>query len=238
MTRKPAPPRGRRPRVKASKFRNRKYGVESKTLVGRFRGLTGLPLPAKLKTQLTYFQEGVSTQGSTPLLSAYQYALNSTYDPYVTGGGHEPMGYKQLMAFYQFCRVDKCRVVVEFTPGTGTGNPPSVGFQISENSSYSPTNLSEIVERGNCVYATLPNVAGYAGKVVLKKSWDASKWYPTYQKYDEQFANTLNAGPTGELVYGNVFFIGPNGATYTDGYYKIKLVMDVEFYGQVQLNQS
>lgn len=244
---RPMPPRGRRPkRVSMNRrIRGRKYGLSSRSSANAiaarasFVGLRGLPLPPKLRTTLTYVQEGVSTGGPTGTINNFQYALNSVYDPYVTAGGHQPMGYDQLMAFYQFCCVDKCRVTVTFTPGTGTNNPPFAGVQFTENSSFAPSDLSVIAERGNVTYTNVPNVAGYNGKpIVVKRSWDASKWYPTFQKYDEQFANTATSGPSGELAYANVFILGPSAGTYSDIYYQIRLTYDVEFYGQVQLNQS
>lgn len=199
----------------------------------------GLPVPPKFRTTLTYSQQGASTIGGTGVLTTQQYALNSTYDPFVAAGGHQPMGFDQLMLFYQFCNVLGATVTCTFTPGTGTSNPPYVGFQFSENGSYSPTDISQIIERGNCVYGMLPNVAGATKPVILKKGWSAKKWWNKTIINQSENANTSSAGPTGELAYCNIFITGPtSGAAYSDCYYNIKIEYHCEFYGQLQLNQS
>lgn len=238
---KPTPPSGRPKRSMGKKLRRlRERWITNRPLTMRAVGVRGLPMPPKFKTTLTYVQEGVTTGGGTGALSYFTYALNSTYDPYVTAGGHQPMGYDQLMALYNFCRVDKCKIICQFTPGTtNTDNPSYCGIQITENSAYAPSSLAQIVERGNCNYVNVPNNAGYNGKpIIVRRTWNASTWYPKYQKYDEQFSSTASAGPSGELCYVQVFAIGPNQATYSNVYYRIELLMDVEFYGQLQLDQS
>lgn len=210
-----------------------------KTVTTYVNPRAGLPLPPKFRTTLTYSQQGVTGNGGTATLSTYQYALNSVYDPYVTAGGHQPMGYDQLTNFYQFCRVYGAKVTVTFTPGTGTSNNPYVGIQFSENSSYSPSTLSEVIERGNCVYAMLPNQPGCTKQITLKKGWSAKKWWNGVYSKDQSNANTASNGPTGELAYCNVFALPPtSGVNYSDCYYNIKIEYYVEFYGQLQLNQS
>lgn len=238
MTRnfKARPPKRRRiARRTGASFRTRKY-----TNITRIMPREGLPLPPKLRTVLTYCHNGVTGGGAGGTLSTHQFSLNNVFDPDVTGAGHQPMGYDQLMSLYQFCRVIKAKVKTIFSCGTATGNSPIVGMQFTENSSYSPSAFGVILERGNVSYDIMPQQAGYANKIMVKRNWDASKWYPKTQQDDEQYACTASAGPTGEQAYINIFAVGPGsgGGTYFDHYFHVIIQYEVEFYGQVQLNQS
>lgn len=200
----------------------------------------GLPLPPRLRTTLTYCGEHVTTGGATAALSNFQYALNSVYDPYVTAGGHQPMGFDQFMQFYQFCRVYGAKVTVSATPGTSVAdNPPYVGIQFTENSSFSPTSLEVIAERGNVSYRMVPWASAAPKATIIKRGWSAKKWWNKTYGSDESNANTATSGPSGELCYANIFAIGPaSGNTYVNCYLNVRIEYYVEFYGQLQLNQS
>lgn len=200
------------------------------------RPRAGIPLPERLTTKLTYNTTTVTSGGATGSLYSLQFVLNGPYAP--TGGSHQPMGWDQLMAVYQFCRTKRAKCTITAFPGTSTGNPPMFGFTVSENSSFSPTNISQIVERGNCVYDICPNVAGFSEKRQLTKTWDADKWYPKDTSKDQSNWCTASGNPTGELAYGNLWAIHGGGSTYSDIYLMITIEYDVEFFGQVQLNQS
>lgn len=200
----------------------------------------GLPLPPRLRTTLTYCGEHVSTGGGTATLSNFQYALNSVYDPYVTAGGHQPMGFDQLMSLYQFCRVISAKVTVLGSPGTSSAdNPPYIGIAFTENASFSPTSLELLAERGNVTYRMMPWASACNKAVVVKRNWSAKKWWNKTYASDQSNANTATNGPSGELCYANIFAIGPaSGNTYANCYFNVRIEYQVEFYGQLQLNQS
>lgn len=200
------------------------------------RPRAGIPLPERLSTRLIFNTTAVSAGGASGSLYYVQAVLNGPYQP--VSGSHQPMGWDQLMAVYQFCRTKRAKVTVSAFPGTATGNPPMYGCSITENSSFSPSNISQIIERGNCVYDWCPNVAGFSEKKQLTKTWVADKWYPKDTSQDQSNWCTASANPTGELAYANIWAIHGGGSTYSDIYLMITVEYDVEFFGQVQLNQS
>lgn len=201
------------------------------------RPRAGLPLPERLTTRLTFSLAGVTATGSTGSLGYQQVVLNGPYNPIPTT--HQPMGWDQLMGtFYQFCRVISAKVTAVAQPGTAGGNNPFIGIQITENSSYAPSSMTQIIERGNCVYKMVPNQVGCSNAVIVSKKWKASDWYaPGYDKDSNNWC-TASANPTGELCYANVFVLQSNGQTYADIYYNIIVEYEVEMFGQLQLNQS
>lgn len=201
-------------------------------------GLGGI-LPNRLRTKLLYSQDGVTTTGAGGGVSNLQFACNSVYDPFVSAGGHQPMGFDQLIQLYQFCRVYACTIrATAFAGSGGTGNQPAFGIQLTENSSFSPTDLETIIERGNCVWRAVPVRAANNGNTSVTIRWEGAKWWSKIQVEDQSNNNTASAGPTGELAYANVFAIQPGGGSFDDFYIQVEIVYDVEFFGQLQTNPS
>lgn len=47
---------------------------------------------------------------------------NGTFDPYVALGGHQPMGYDQMMQYYNYCIVIGSKITVDFMPSGSLNN--------------------------------------------------------------------------------------------------------------------
>lgn len=197
-----------------------------------------LPLPNRILTRHRFCQTLTTNSGpNSP--STYQLIVNGLYAPMVSGTTHQPMGFDQFAALYQFYKVLGAKITATFINDSNTldtGNA-YVGLQLHENASYVPNNIEEIAERGRCVYKPLgiANGGNDIKKVTIK--WSGKKWYganysaPTY-------AGTISANPS-ELTYCAIF----NTADYTgnDGpEVDILVTVDyiVEWFGPLQMNQS
>lgn len=71
------------------------------------------PIPTKLLCVEKY---GDTILTGTPAVFQYQFRLNSTFDPDLTGGGHQPYGRDTLASLYGRYRVLSCSWVIEFPP--------------------------------------------------------------------------------------------------------------------------
>lgn len=58
------------------------------------------PVPATMNCVLKYM-DNVTIDAGTGTPGQYKYAANGLYDPNVTGAGHQPRGFDQLMGLYQ-----------------------------------------------------------------------------------------------------------------------------------------
>nr|WAE43152.1 MAG: capsid protein [Cressdnaviricota sp.] len=196
----------------------------------------GLPVPPRLVSKLSYVQS-VTLAAGTGLATA-QIVLNGAYNPF-PAGGHQPMGFDQMMSFYQFYRVLGAKVTCIFSNGVNSDNPPMVGISFTENASFSPTSLAMIIERGNVVYRQHCTFTSGVS-TTLSKRWSAKKWYgPAYN--DVQQGGTASANPAGELAYANIWSsptVAYGGATFDAVICNIKVEYIVEFSGQLQLTQS
>jgi hypothetical protein len=114
--------------------------------------LTRTPLmPAFVQTKrMLYYEPNLSlTVPNTGLVTSYFFSANGLYDPNITGTGHQPIGFDQMMSLYEQYTVTRSSVTVTFRP-LGTC---SFGVSLAPDTTII-TNSPELVENGLCKYAT------------------------------------------------------------------------------------
>lgn len=66
-------------------------------------------LPLKHRCKLYYYSTNTVTF-TTGAANAQVFSANGLFDPDITGVGHQPMGFDQLMALYEHYTVTKCKI--------------------------------------------------------------------------------------------------------------------------------
>lgn len=68
--------------------------------------------PPRFRVTLPYYESGLQLQTGAGLASNYFFSANGCYDPNVTGTGHQPMGFDQLMLWFEQYTVvaSRCRI--------------------------------------------------------------------------------------------------------------------------------
>lgn len=115
--------------------------------------LARMPLfPLRKRVKLPY-NETVSVTSGAGSAGVYVFSLNGLYDPNITGTGHQPSGFDQLMAFYNHYTVHSCLATVTVRPGT-SGYGGTFGLSV-RGASTTVTNPSQLVEDGYLSYEAL-----------------------------------------------------------------------------------
>lgn len=82
-------------------------------------------------------------------LGSNVFTLSGLYDPYITGTGHQPMGYDQLMTFYEHYHVLRCKVTVTFMSRSSAGHG-QVALKITPDTAL-PASGTDLVEEGRAI---------------------------------------------------------------------------------------
>lgn len=162
------------------------------------------PLPFKLITKLAYNDKYLVT-GAAGACAVRVYDASSLYDPDYSGGGHQPLGFDQLMPMYDHYVVLGSKITVRFANGT-----PASTVGVSGNAVVTPkTSASHYIEAGAtkhqcCVYqANMPVITqGYSPKIHLgiENPTDADKLQgsettnPTDNWFFHVFVEPLGSG--------------------------------------------
>jgi hypothetical protein len=122
-----------------------------------FAGYT--PLPRRLKTQMKYVTNLLISGGVTPGLNVF--SANGLYDPDVTGSGHQPRGFDQLIALYDHYVVTHSEIKVEFY-FSSSGVPAVCGVQLQATSA-AQSDYVDYAEQARCEFGLAPMLFGGSG---------------------------------------------------------------------------
>lgn len=102
------------------------------------------PLPERIHTTLKY-ADRFSVNPGAGTLGIYVISANGLYDPNITGTGHQPKGFDQLIALYDHYCVTKAHIKVTWCPDPTSCNLLGVTQSGSATSTYSdPTDYVEL----------------------------------------------------------------------------------------------
>lgn len=109
---------------------------------------------------LTYCELGTTLDGGAGTAGTYVFSANGLYDPNITGVGHQPTGFDQLMAIYGSYTVTKATIKVGFWNTQVI--PMLVGLSIQTFPGVS-TDARVYIENQDCVWTMLEPLAGADG---------------------------------------------------------------------------
>jgi len=135
----------------------------------------------RTRKKVPYF-ETVTFAGSVSAVAAYLFSTNGCFDPNVTGTGHQPNGFDEVMKFYNHYTVVSSKIRVMFT--NRTANTCHVGLSVSGSTSVS-TDYTVNIENGQLIFASI-NPAGIDGSMcVLRTSCNAGAFQGLQNTMDD-----------------------------------------------------
>lgn len=191
-------------------------------------------MPQTFRSRNKYAQQDqLSCTAGVPARKTF--SLNGLFDPDTALGGHQPMGFDQLMTFYDHYIVDYVTVSVTFMNTQSTsGNQGNFICGIGVTDSQSPSNylsMTEILEQEDVQYCHIgPSNSGDMSKTVTLKL-NPSKWLGRTRGTaiaDSTLRGNSGSNPT-EQVYLQVFAINTQSATSSN---VIISVTDIKYYSR------
>lgn len=186
-----------------------------------------LPIPYQLNSTLTYSQDINITFNA----SGYGWTLfscNGLYDPDLSGVGHQPMYFDQLMDLYNHYTV--LSSYIEVTPLGNVGVPDAlqqtIACYIDDDTSTGITSWNYILERIGCVSKDFN--LGTSGPPKLKKFWNASSTFPGDALSRDELQGTVTTNPTEQSVFVVAYAGGISLAT-SSRTVRVKVVYNAVF---------
>jgi len=161
-----------------------------------------MPLTPKRTTKRLRYSDGSYTLTATSGAPAtYVFAANDCFDPNVTGTGHQPMGFDQMMQLYNHFCVVSAKLIVTYR-NLQAGSNPTVCLRY-DGSATPLTVIPRIVELGGNVMALL-EAGGVTGcNKTLDLKLDVAKLQGVSRATitaDDQLRGSAGASPL-ELTY-------------------------------------
>lgn len=183
-------------------------------------------MPVRKRTHLSYFEPVITVTSGASSVGTYVFSANGLYDPNITAAGHQPMGFDQMMLFYEHFIVHSCKCTL--VCATSAVGP--IYVSISRNAGSTPITVStDLVENGNIEYQSLPvgAVQTIFDKMVM--TLDVAKFGGVDDILDNPEYRGTNAANPAEQSYFHISVWNPYSAATLSASISVLLEYDATF---------
>ncbi len=179
------------------------------------------------RRNLPYANSYISASSGTGTAGAYVFSANGLFDPNITGTGGQPMGFDQMMLFYNHYTVLRSRIrVMCATTSTGA---PCVGIAITGNATPL-TSVEQIMEVGKLNFVWLEQGAVSNSRATLHAAVDLAKFNGYRNIMDENDARGDVASNPTEQTYYIIYVWFPLDTTIVTAGLSVFLEYDTVFH--------
>lgn len=145
--------------------RSKRYSPYPKRAIVRNVGTIAIPrsmptlMPPKFNTVLRYSTSFTLDPGFSTAAAMRVFSANGLYDPDITGVGHQPRGFDQLMSLYQHYNVSKAVMTADFDHVESSGSYAFMCGIVEDVNSGLVTDSEDVMEKSNMTSFMYPRDA-------------------------------------------------------------------------------
>jgi hypothetical protein len=153
--------------------------------------------PTTRRATLRYV-EAITLTGTSGALGNHVFSANGLYDPNITGTGHQPMGFDQLIALYARGYVVSSRIKVEAYQTTGV--PSVIGIILTTASSAPYSNFYALLESGLAAYKLA--AGDTTDTQTVSRTLNVEQYFSLENVLEEaEYFSTSGGNPTRQAYY-------------------------------------
>jgi len=185
-------------------------GVVSGSVANPIMRVRQLPLfGLRTRRGVTYYSSVTLAGAAGGAVTSYIFSANGIFDPDVSFGGHQPMGFDQMMVFYNHYTVLKSRIKIIYqNTSTITAR---VGLSVSGSTSVS-SDFQVNVENGEIIVGTAQPDKTFGSTGSLQQSVDCGKFQGLQNTMDDPNMRGDSASNPSEQLYYILSLWAPVGA--------------------------
>jgi len=173
---------------------------------------------------LTYAENAIAINPGAGTCGVYVFSANGLYDPNITGVGHQPTGFDQLMVLYQEYLVIKSRIKVTFINADNT-NIQQVGVAVVDQAATS-SDPRVYIENQQGVWTVCSQLGTGQEHRTLTIECDMSKQAARNVRQDKDWAGSQGSNPVTQK-YFHCWGVDAAGTTDTSA---ITLLVQIDYY--------
>lgn len=179
------------------------------------------------RRSLQYFSNqsiaGTNTAGT------YVFSANGLFDPDITGTGGQPMGFDQIIQFFNHYTVMRARIRVTFSAITGGGLISMCALSLN-GSSTPVTVVEDLIENGDIQVNVLGFAGAYGSQVTMTKVVDLGKFQGLRNTIDDPDMRGDAASNPSEQVYFHLSVWDPEAVTSVSASAQVLIEYDTIFH--------
>ncbi len=151
------------------------------------------------RRNIQYYSSGSVSSGASSA-GSYVFSANGAFDPDITGTGGQPMGFDQMMIFFNHYTVLSSRIRVVFQSGS-TSLRVTCGLSVSGSSS-AVTSIENLVENGDITFQVLEYAGAMGGTATLRRRLNVGKFQDVPEPMDDpNMRGDVASNPTEQAYY-------------------------------------
>lgn len=228
--------RRRRPRRQGNQAPTQRRG---RSAMADLRGLVPV-FPVTKRVSLRYYEYRILLTQAVGSPAGYVFAANGLFDPDITGTGHQPMGFDQMMVFYEHYTVVHSKISVNFV-NASVNVYARAGIYLSADGSVITT-PGVIMENGLLATDVLPPIGTNKSSLLMNLDCDIPRYFGREADakqllQDEELKGSIAANPA-EIVYFVITAWEPTAANVYSVYLDVVIEYDVIFSEPRKITQS
>lgn len=161
-----------------------------------------LPLFGYVKRAKVQYYQNVSVASGASTAGAYVFSANGLYDPDVSGTGGQPMGFDQMMSFFNHYTVTGAKITV-IAQTNSTSLRSTIGLLVS-GSSTATTSIQQLVENGDCQFYVLSYAGQFGGTCTMTRRLNVGRFQSVADVMDDPSMRGDAASNPAEQAYFHI----------------------------------
>lgn len=197
--------------------------------------------PPRFIKRLVYVEHALTVTGTTGLAGNYFFSANGMFDVNITGTGHQPMGFDQMMSMYNHYTVTSSKISLTAINGSAAGIYADIALYLSPDTT-SITNVEQLIENGFLVWKPMYpiNIEGSIAKLNL--NCNVMTYFARHNNKrelldDVDLYGTAAANPNDQVYFVVCAFDGA-GANTVIVSFTVEIEYEVIFWEPRKLTQS
>lgn len=175
-------------------------------------------------------------------VSTFYFSANGCFDPDITGGGHQPLGFDQWSTFYNHYVVKGSRITLNISGGNLANNSDAgLFFCYLTDDTSTTASAADILEQGKAHYRMIPGNIQTQRPLKITNTFSTKKFFDIKDVKDNitRVGAPISANPT-EQAYYACGAVPISGASTFGGNWQVVAVIEyiVEFDEPKQLSTS
>jgi len=197
--------------------------------------------PPRFTKRLVYVETGLTVTGISGLAGNYFFSANGMFDPNVTGTGHQPMGFDQMMLMYNHYTITASKITVTGVNNSASGFYATLACYLSPDTT-SITDPSTLMENGFIVWKPLYPITQPGSIAKLNMNCNVGTYFARDGNARELLEDTDLYGTAAANPNDQVYFVicaySETGANTVSVSFTVELEYTAIFWEPKKLTQS
>lgn len=159
------------------------------------------PMPVSYKTRFKYVEQTTINPAASGLATVLVFSANGLYDPNVSGTGHQPRGFDQLMALYDHYVVTNSAIKVTFCNPDGSLENVVCGINVIDGT-VTNANPNDYLEQPYNTYCVIAPENGTSTIKTLNLKCNVGKFLGRRSVLsDPELKGSASANPTEDVMF-------------------------------------